>query len=597
MKAFRWFALGVIVLTSAQGAHAAAPGLAGEVRRIGTLLDKWPLAMSEAAARGQMKIIARILGMPLAAEVYLDDLFDATTDPVFMPPGESGITPEQRKKLLAVRGRVLYIATMLSKASYWPYINSLLRDVPAADRPAAARFLDRFCSEIRPRLFRRALAVSKLGFSYVDGIDDLRVRDALAAYCKRHERPMHRSSPVRLLRHAAGQRDLMRRAFAETYSRSAFDYLRHMGDNASLTQTLLSRLKTERSAYTRGEIRSWIGKIDRPGARKLFMGFLDEQQANLKAHENVNLWIRFPDFFDQPRAAWYVRLYSDKARTFRMKREGIGQLLRWLGRHRSREGVELARGILAADPGQSGWARGQATDYLLALRDKATVTRIRADLASDEAGVVNRAIWCLVRAGLWDGLPRSLEKLLLEGKYQASHAARILDAAEAYPDRKAHMYVWLASESNVWKLRARVLLVRMGDREVIPLLKKLLPMHWSAARIPAMAALYEAGEADQLDGLLAAMGTEGFAPEIRATAARALGASPKPLRTRAAQALVPQLLSPYGAVSEAAHGALTVLSGRKDIAFSPWATDDVRTRQAQAWRAWLARSIEKHHTK
>ena len=590
MKAFRWCALGVVALAWAQGARAADPGLAGQVQRVGALLENWPRARSEAAARRQMRAITQVLGMPLAAQVYLDDLFDPAADPVFMPPDRAGITPERRTKLLAVRGRVLYIATMLSKQGYWPYINTVLRDVPAETRPAAAQFLDRFCSEIRPGLFRRALAVSELGFSYVGGVDDLRVRDALAAYCQRHDRPMHRSTPVRLLRHAAGQRDLMRRAFAEDHLLSAFEYLQHVGDNEFLTHTLLAQLKTEKNAYRRGEYRCWIGRIDHPAARKTFLRFLAEQQANLNAHENQNLWIRFPDFFDQNRAAWYVRLYRDKTKAFRMKREGIANLFQWLRWHRRREGVDLARWVLTADSGQDGWARRHATDYLLALRDKETVARLRANLAEDDEKAVNSAMWYLVRAGLWDGLPQLLETKLTGGKYRVNYADRVLDAAEERPDRKAHMYVWLAAQNEVWKLRAYVLLVRMGDRDVVPLLKKLLPMHWAAARVPAMAALYEAGEADQFDGLVDAMRTEGFAPEVRAAAARALGSRrrPLPLRIKAAEALVDQLLSPYGAVSEAAHRALATLSGRKDIAFGPWETDDVRTRQAQAWRAWLA---------
>jgi len=580
----------VLLLSSAQGVWCAEGELGAQVARIGTLLENWPRAWSEVAARRQMKIVSKILSMPVAAEVYLDDLFDRASDPAFVPPDRAVITAARRKKLLAVRGRILYIATMPSKKSYWPYIHTILRDVPGDKRPDAARFFDRFCATIRPVLFRRALAVSELGFSYVGGTDDLRVRDALEAYCKQHERPMHDSTAVRLLRHAAGQRELMRRAFTKKHFSEAFDYLQHAGDDEFLARTLLAQLKTEKNAYRRGEYRCRIGRIDRPAARKAFLRFLDEQQANLKANENQGLWIRFPDFFDKDRAAWYIRLYRDNTKAFRMKRYGTANLFQWLRKHKRRDGVDLARWALTKESGQDGEGRRCATDYLLALRDKQTVARLRADLAKDEESTVSNAMWYLVRAGLWDGLPRLLETKLSEGKSRsrAYYADRVLDAVEEYPDRKAHMYVWLAAQTEEWKLRAYVLLVRMGDRDVVPRLKELLPAHWAGARVPAMVALFEAGEADQFDGLLAALRTEGFPPETRAAAARALGAGPKALRARAARALVGQLLSPYGAVSEAAHAALAKLSGRKDITFSPWATDDVRRKQAAAWQAWLA---------
>lgn len=589
MRAICCLLVAVSLLCSAQGVRCAEGELGARVARIGTLLENWPRAWSEVAARRQMKIITEIVSMPVAAEVYLDDLFDRTSDPAFVPPDRAVITAARRKKLLAARGRILYVATMLSKRGYWPYINTIVRDVPVDKRPGAARFLDRFCAEIRPKLFRRALAVSELGFSYVDGIDDLRVRDALAAYCKQHDRPMHNATTVRLLRHAAGQRDLMRSAFTEKGFNKAFDYLLHSGDGEFLARTLLARLKTEKRAWRCGEYRRRIGRIDVPEARRAFLRFLDEQQANLKANENQNLWIWFPDFFDKDRAAWYIRLYRDNTKTFRMRRYGIVRLFQWLRKHERRDGVELARWVLTKESGQDGEGRRYATDYLLALRDKQAIARVRKDLAGEEK-TVNSAMWYLVRAGLWDGLPPLLETRLSEGRSRSRVycADRVLDGAEEYPDRKAHRYVSLAAQNEVWKLRAYVLLVRMGDRNVVPRLKKLLPAHWAVARVPAMAALYEAGEADQFDGLLAALRTEGFPPETRAVAARALGAGPKALRAKAARALVGQLLSPYGAVSEAAHLALAKLSGRKDIAFSPWATDDVRKKQAAARQAWLA---------
>jgi len=588
MNALRCSAVVVCFFASVHLAVAADDELDAQVKQIEAILEKWPGWYGDDYRRA-VEATARILSMPRAAEAYLEPLFDPKTDPYFMPPDKAALTPEQRKLLKAVRNRAFYITVMLSQRYGRWLANAALRKVPAAKRPAAARFLDRLCSDIRPKVLRRALAVGT-DERYVlcaQHVVDLRILDAVEAYCKRNNIPIH-SYPVRLLVHAAGKRDLMRQVFTKHDRYKPFKYLLRCGDAELLTKTFLDQLKMEKDPSRRGDCLQSIAGIDCPAARKACLGFLEQERARLKANREHQLFnIFFPDFFDPARAAWYIRLYLDQPELRRDRRSLIFALFEWLRQHRRREGIELARKVLADGGKYMSFYHRFATSYLLALRDKHTVARVRADLKSKDAKTVDTAIWHLIRAGLWSGLPDLLQKKLTEDKLRAVHAGRVLDAAEERLSPEAHGYVRLAAQIEEHKPRGYALLVRMGDPQATAHLKKLLPDLWVVQRVPAMAALYEAGEADQFDGLVAAMQTEGFPPEFRADAARALGAGPKALRTRAARALADQLLSPYGAVSEGAHAALCKLSGRKDVPFSPWATDDVRTKQAQVWQAWV----------
>ena len=558
----------------------ASISLAGEITRgqiahVENLIHEFPIfGSSRKKSNRQIKIIAQILGMPEVTEAHLMELFDPATDPLFGPDAEA-LPADRLKKLKRERDHVVSLLGWLNQEEFRHSPELIMLKVPAAKRSAAAGFLDRLCIHIRPAVQARILGTGRYATSRVASVGDLRLLDAMRAHYQKRPPPAgsYAYGVLALSAHAAGQRDEMRKLLTlKNPPRYAAEYLIRAGDLDFLTAHCVKRMRGRPDWPT---CRT-ICLINTPAARETVLA--EFRRPGKPTHTQRYLVNAIPEFVDEERARAAVPVL--KSRIARSDRTIHKSYFAWLQKHKSRAGIEYAKA------NRSGWAGS----YLIAMGDEETTRRWTAFLAEQTRGTYGDGAFesavIIARGGGWEHIPDALGSML---KHVENHRLprELLETAEEQRDRKSIKVVRMLTAEPGLTLRCQTLLLELGDRAMIAPLRKALPNRWTAARIPMAAALYRTGEVDQFDHLAKTLLTQGFPPGVRCAAAEALSEGPKEMRRRAASELVSQLLSPYGAVSEAAHKGLRRLSGRKDIRFSPWATMGTWRAEAAAWQAWL----------
>jgi len=603
-----------------------APNAKGD-SRIDELLDRFSMKRGDEQKREE--VVEQLLALPSSElESYLQQVFDPQADPLFAPEADERPTEERLEQLNKRRQRILVLVAEMGTSTGTRLLNAGLRNLPLAQQKEMARFLDHVCEQIRPEVFRRALKVTggKLRdtvIRHIARIRDLRLIDAVMPLLEIEESRASNSILV-LLQSAAGQRNLMRkfidaRAGGDTTA-TAYGYARKVGDHEYAAAAAISCIKECEETSVARETARALGRINIPRARKAVVQLL---QDDAMWSEFKDVLSRYPpDFFAEERIPFFLQFYRERPKY------GPGSFLRWLQKNGSTAGVETAHTAF-----QQGtyWPKDSEQVYLLWCGNTHTLNRVEAQARGANPKLQNHAISNLLKAGVWDEIPEDVVQqfataaqlggpeacggamymLIDQGLWdrlpgnleeRLAHAAGKYDRPDYYPGlilRQAALQnapeslpvLRLIAENAGLELRARTLMLKVGDRSVIPRLKELMSFKRALERVPAAAALYEAGQGDQLEELLAALKAAWLPVKVRVLAAAALADSPDELKRAAAQALAEALLDRSGDVSEAAYNALCEMSGLEDLAFNPWADDATRKKQAGPLLEWV-RALE-----
>lgn len=528
----------------------------------------------------RFKIIARFMSQPKKATRYLNSMFNPKTDPLFKPDVE--LPEDIRKKVIKHRRAIVRLLGTMAVFD-GRILQETIDLLPEDQRAEAADFVDEICKTHRLEFFRRALKNNngKVGNvpGELEGTRDLRLMDDLIPLADGGINRWDRR--IRLFRCAAGQQARMRKYIdAEIWpTPAAFEYAWKAGDGEFAIITTIAAVRDYEQNKNKANIGcNFLRNCNSPKARQEVLRLLKDPKTPYWLRNGLERMM--PGFFAEERVPFYFAYYGDPKK---WKKNEPQKLINWLSRQNNNSGMQLARQMLKRK--ERNMSHYWALEYLVKFGDKKVLEQTVKQANSDDPKTFPQPTCRLIRAGLVEKLPKNIE-----GKIVAApdwFAGSLLFAIEKRPHKDLLPILKKISEDPELKYRCLVVQVKLGDAQAVAFLKEMLPTRWALQRVFGASVLYRAGHVDQFDDLVDILKCPGFYYRTRVQAIEALGFSPKQLKLKAAKVLLNCLTDPCGDVSQASHDALVQLSGRKDIEFSPWATDDIRNKQAAQWRKWV----------
>ena len=584
----RLLVIASIVFASMSSVAGEEPPQAAADSIIDLFLDSFPTGQTWQDKDRRVESTILLMMMSDQITPHLQSLFDTRLDPLYAPG--AGQLPKDRAALLAKRRQLAL--TLLGQLDGWEF-GQAFASLDEQQKVETIKLLDGLCDSIRPAVYLRALALpdaelNERVLGLMNKSNDLRFADNVTlAVIDTSNRCWN---TVEILRRTAGQRDLMRKIIdarlnvsISGISNSAYCYEAKAGDDYAVD----AAIACIREANWKGEPAEMAAMrlplFNKPKAREAVVGYLKNPATPAEAR--VWLLLTVPDFYAEERVPFCIDEYKKDLGPNSPYR--AAPFLRWLRKNGNRDGGDLARAAVTWK--RAAWEKSDEEQYLLWCGDKETIERVTAAAVENDTDAGWSAIYSLMAADLWDHLPKDLQaRVAVAMRTQNRRWAGLLSTLQNTSRSEALPILAAITSKKEAEYQARTLMVKLGDRESIPRLKQALPITMLVQRVPAIAALYRAGEADQLSQLIAAAKTLWLRSFVRQIAVDALADGPAQCKAAAAAALAELLLDRSGDVSDAAYRAICRLSGIKDTTFEPWADDATRKAQAKTLVDWAA---------
>jgi hypothetical protein len=546
-----------------------------------------PKGWTQSDADARRKILGQLFAEPDVLRLYLESIFDPKVDPLLGEPGAADMTDERREALRKVRQ---YTVLLLSRADSSSYSRTLRRSVltlPDGKRVGALAFLDEMLRDHRPAVFARVAQADDKDalhdiLSAAAWTGDLRMVDALAPHFADKGAQTTRTT-LRLRRHMAGQTLLMqsilnspelRQARSHDATSSleyALSYLIRAGQTDEAIRAAGDIMQNGSSAV-QGSVAEVLARVDAPAARAFVLELLQARHGIAKYAQDC-IARRPPSFNAQERMPFFVKFYGNQKNWS----HSPAIFAMYLTGHKAPGGLEWARKSLPIMRRKKKDSVFRVLQYLMVMGDEQAKKEMVA-LAGKDGQYRSAAISALHAAGMPDLLPRDWEKSI-----RPATLVTLLYDEELREgvDVKTCLYPVLTDEKS--SERAALLLLELGDDKGRSFLVKHQATLPTNARVRLAAKMYALGERAQFVEITKEVKTNWLQYGTRLAAIKALATAPAADRAGAARALAAVLLDIDGRVSSAAHKALVTLSGREDVEFSPWATDDIRKAQAAKW--------------
>jgi hypothetical protein len=550
-----------------------------------------PKGWTQGAGDARRKILGQLFAEPDMLRLYLDSIFNPKLDPFVGGPGAEELAEEEdRKALQKVRQYLFLLVSEADRGSQT--LRGSLLNVPADKRGAAIEFMDELLRVHRPAVFARAAQSVDDKFlpvvietAWRSG--DLRMVDALDPHFA-DKGAATATAAIRLRRHMPGQVKLMRAILASPELRKASDsdamtsleealrYLIRAGHTDEAVETA-RKIIDPGSSHAGNAMAEILAGLDNPTARAYVLELFQEKNPARKILRNY-LARTIPWFAAPKRVPFYLQHFGSRE-NWSYNPQGF---VLYLTKHKDPAGLEWARKSLPRIRRKRLGCDIYVLQYLMRMGDEKAKQEMLT-LARKPGNRRAHAIIFLHEAGMIDQLPKDWVKVVHSGTLvtllRDERLRKQVDAA-------ACLRPILEDKRNAEY--AALLLLELGDEKGRDFLTGRLRDLPTSLRLFLAAKMYTRGDPSQLTTLVKGTKVTWLRAEPRMAAIKALTSAPAAERPAVARALAAVLLDIDGRVSSAAHEALVTLSGRKDVEFSPWATDDIRKAQAAVWVAWAA---------
>jgi len=575
---------------------------------IGPLLDRFPSARG---IDGKIAAWQEILSKPDELEAYLETLFDEGKDPLLAQ--DLGSVPAG--KIVLLESRRSCGLRLFAEMSLRPYPElAALAALDSQQRRDAVSMIDRL-EKVRPAVFRRALEHTDGGrldevLQQITMLGDMSLVEPMTPLLRIDD--SRRSFYIlSYLQRLAGQREVMRKVIDARPTNGslviALRYAIKAGDEEYATNAAIECVRrfaderqpldlrfppgdprrADQSTNRAAQAVSVLARLNTPRAREAVMDLLEDE--NCPDHIQQALLTTFPDFLAEERMPLYEKVYGPDQRPY-----ALSSYLRWLQRHESRAGVTLAkarlRHVLESWDSPETWG---GISYLLWCGDQETIDFVSEAANGGDDSAFRDAVPLLIEAGLWDSLPGNIDARLVEASRGTEVQKQVfycslLSAVERHrTPRILPVLRFLTDNASLQRDQALLLMLELGDRSVIPQLKRMCSEKLAYDRIQVFSALFSAGETDYLDVLCSTAESSWLAPHARLAAVKGLSRAPDGQRKKAFSALSRLILSQDVYVSDEAFKALLEVSNADAVDFNPAADDDTRRRQCVKLFDWV----------